>query len=455
MTTATPQLPDTSLFHRRDSDGRRRVLVVDDDAVARKLMGTVLEVRGYEVLAAADGEEAVGIIARLATEHLALDCMLLDVRMPGLDGLGVLARLAEAGTPVPTMAVSASGDRDTVIRLMRLGCDEFLDKPVPPAELLARVDGFIERSQRATALRRGREDRLKQEKEHESERHRRAEARLGELSRQVESARTVYQDLIGAPGAIDGLELAWRNRPLAAMGGDFLGVRATDAGGLVLLADVAGHDLGASLHGVLIKAFFEENCRRGLGGEEFLRLLNRQLMASSAQHRLVTAQLLDFDLVRRQLTVVSAGHPQVVMLRPGGEPAVMPGAGSVLGMSEQVALVPARLDIEDGDRLLLCTDGVVDAVRVDGRTGVRRRLGLDGLREAARAGSGAGLAAQVDLAWKAALDHCRGKPSDDMLLVGLAVRPADGSDYEPQACPDQGSAAVRRREPGVIPPAKG
>ncbi len=455
-TTITPRLPDTSLFHRRASDGRRRVLVVDDDAVARRLMVTVLAVRGYEVLEACGGVEAVDIIARLATERLSLDCMLLDVRMPGLDGMGVLERLTEAGTPVPTVAVSASSDRDTVIQLMRLGCDEFLDKPVQPEELLARINGFIERSQRSTALRRGREDRLREEKaklEHESERHRRTAHQLGELSRQVESARTVYQDLIGTPGVIDGLDLVWRNRPLAAMGGDFLGVRATDVGGLVLLADVAGHDLGASLHGVLIKAFFEENCRRGLGGEEFLRLLNRQLVGSGAQRRLVTAQLLDFDLAQGRVTVISAGHPQVVVLHGGDEPAVMPGVGSVLGMSEEVSFIPARLELEPGDRLLLCTDGVVDATRVDGPSGRRQRFGLDGLRAAA---TGPGLAELVAAAWKAALDHCRGKPSDDMLLVGLEVRQRDTRDYEPQAIPDQGSATVRRSDQHPsIPPAKG
>jgi sigma-B regulation protein RsbU (phosphoserine phosphatase) len=443
---AAAPLPDTSLFHRRSADGRRRVLVVDDEPVSRRLVSAVLGVQGFEVLEASDGAEAHALIQRLATERLSLDCLILDLFMPVLDGVGLLDRLIMEGLVVPVLAMSASGDRDTILRLMRLGCDEFLDKPFTPDQLSTRVCDFLARTDRATALRRGREERLKIEKtrlENDSERYARdardANDSVTRLSAQIETARTVYQDLIGTPAGIDGLDLIWRNQPLAAMGGDFFGCR----GNQVLVADVAGHDLGASLLGVMVKAFFEENCRGDLTGVDFLRRLNQQLCDSAQTHRLVTAVLLNFDLKRLSFEAVCAGHPPPIVLRAtGADPVPVPGCGSVLGMGPEVVLSAVRCPLAPGDRILLCTDGVLDVSRIT--PAGRQRLGPGGLRAAALQANAGDLTSMVEGAWQAVLAHCRHKPVDDMLLAGIEVRRPETSDYEPQPLDDDASAIQRR-----------
>lgn len=446
---AVQPLPDTSLFRRRTADGRRRLLIVDDDRLSRRLALAILAAADYELLEASDGAEALAIIHRLATERLALDCMVLDICMPVLDGIGLLDQLAAEGLVVPTVAVSAAGDRDTLIALMRLGCSEFLDKPFAPEQLTARVHGFIARNERTAARRNQREDKLQAEGvrlRHESDRIQRdarvSSESLSRLHAQVESARTVYEDLIGLPGATPGLQISWRNQPLAAMGGDFLGCR----GNLILVADVAGHDLGASLLGVMVKAFFEENHRLGLTGAEFLGRLNHQLIEGAQGRRLVTAVLLAFDPARMEVEVVCAGHPAPIVLRadPAADPAPLPGAGSILGMDAQAVFKPVRFSVKSGDRILLCTDGVTDASRI-GPDGRRRRFGLDGLREAAR--NAARLPDLVEAAWQAALGHCRHKTGDDMLLVGIEIEPVESSDYEPQTLTDDASATERRAVP--------
>ncbi|MGK3992743.1 hybrid sensor histidine kinase/response regulator [Sorangium sp. So ce1024] len=119
---------------------RSRVLVVDDNAQNRALAQATLEDDGHEVVLAASGEEAIAQFERHRP-----DCVLLDVRMPGMDGLAVCARIRSlpygAGTPI--VFLTALRDVDTFDSALRAGGDDFLTKPVRPSELLVRVQAAL------------------------------------------------------------------------------------------------------------------------------------------------------------------------------------------------------------------------------------------------------------------------------------------------------------------------
>ena len=425
-------LPDTSLFSRpRDGSQPYSLLVVDDDPAIRRIMAAALQQAGYQVMTAADGDVAFDVLTRLAQNRRPLDAMLLDVHMPGISGFDLLDRMLQAGMVLPVIGVTGDQERATVIDLMRRGVGELIDKPVQIDLLVTTVRGFLERNELLGERRRARERKLKAEME-ELERSRADDQRkardasdsYSRLEAQMQSARSVWQDITGVLAAPHGVSLAWRTRPLSDLGGDFIALRATDRGCLLLVADVAGHDMGASLHGVLIKAFFEENCRSGLAGEEFLARLNRQLVQSTAQRRLVTAQLIDIDLLKEQATVVSAGHPAVLHQR-GAVLTRVAGEGGVLGIVDDIGFAPRTIDLRAGDRLFVCTDGVTDLPRIDGRTGTRERYGIDGLTRDLLAGANAPIEAQVEGAWTAITAFCRKKQVDDMVLVGLGYVPDD------------------------------
>ncbi len=433
-----PPLPDTSLFARPvDGAGPRTLLVVDDDPAVRRIVAAALQQAGYQVLTAADGPTALDLLQRLAKARRPLDALLLDVHMPNGGGLGLLDALHAAGMVVPVIAITGDQDRQTVVDLLRRGVGEVIDKPLLIDALVNQVRIFLERTVALAERRRAREASLKAELAAADLARRATQRKADEasdsfyrLDAQMQSARAAWRDLVGVLVPPSGIGLAWRNRPLSDMGGDFVGLRSTGSGCLLLVADVAGHDLGASMHGVLIKAFFDENCRSGMGvsgAEEFMRKLNRQLVQSSEQRRLVTAQLIVIDLLKGQAAVVCAGHPAVLIEHRGVITPII-GDGSVLGISDHVHFIPTTIPLTAGDRIFVCTDGVSDLPRIDGRSGQRVRFGLDGLAKSLAVD--ASLETTVANAWDAITSFCRRKPVDDMLLLGLEVQsPTD--DYEP------------------------
>jgi signal transduction histidine kinase len=131
-----------------DETERATILVVDDNEANRLLARDALEGEGYVVLAAASGRDAL-----VQFESGRPDCVLLDVRMPEMDGFAVCERIRALphGQEIPVVFLTALRDVDTFDRALRAGGDDFLTKPIRPTEMLVRV-------QTALKLRRVREE---------------------------------------------------------------------------------------------------------------------------------------------------------------------------------------------------------------------------------------------------------------------------------------------------------
>jgi DNA-binding response OmpR family regulator len=117
-----------------------RLLIVDDETNVRLSFRMTLETEGYEILEAHSGEHAVQLLAQ---HSFAL--AILDMRMPGMDGLELLAKMRESGIRVPAMIVTAYSDVSHAVKAMKLGAIDFLQKPLRPAEFRNIVTEIITR----------------------------------------------------------------------------------------------------------------------------------------------------------------------------------------------------------------------------------------------------------------------------------------------------------------------
>lgn len=122
----------------------RTILVVDDDATVRTYHQVVLERDGYEVVAAENGSEALA-----AMETRLVDLLLLDSRMPGRSGLDVLSEIRATHPELPVMMVTAANGREDRLAGFERGADDYVDKPVDPAVLRARIRALFRSRQAA------------------------------------------------------------------------------------------------------------------------------------------------------------------------------------------------------------------------------------------------------------------------------------------------------------------
>lgn len=122
------------------AESKAKILVVDDDARLRDLLNRYLNEQGFAVRAVHD---AIEMNRQLAREHY--DLMILDLMLPGEDGLSICRRLRGGGEKMPIIMLTAKGDEVERIVGLEIGADDYLPKPFNPRELVARIQAVLRR----------------------------------------------------------------------------------------------------------------------------------------------------------------------------------------------------------------------------------------------------------------------------------------------------------------------
>ncbi|MBX9578667.1 MAG: SpoIIE family protein phosphatase [Gemmataceae bacterium] len=416
-TTAPAALP-------ADEAGPSSVLVVDDNEPSRDILARWLSVHGYRVAEAADGRAALDRIGRDD-----FDLVLLDISMPGLDGLQVLeaVRRGRDRLDLPVVMVTAHQDGEEVARALDLGANDYVTKPLDFPAVLARVRTQLD-LRRSVRLASDLEDRLRR-RNAELEEANADLLRAGDrLRRDLRAAARVQEALLPRrPVGVPGWDFAWAFRPCEELAGDALNVcRLDDRHAAAYVLDVAGHGVAAALLAVTVTRLLSP-----AAGQESLLLqpgdgadgvvppaavadrLALQFPFDPATQQYLTLNYAVIDTTAGRVRYVSAGHPPAVHLPRGGAAGILPGTGLPVGLG--AGYEEHVLDLAPGDRLVLYSDGVPEAVSPGGE-----QFGRDRLLAAVEARRGRPLADAVAALEADLLAWCGpARPRDDVSVLAV------------------------------------
>ncbi|MEY2482164.1 MAG: phosphoserine phosphatase RsbU/P [Verrucomicrobiota bacterium] len=324
-----------------------RILVADDDATSRKLLGKILTREGFSCSQAADGFEA---LKALRADPPSL--LLLDFDMPGMDGAEVLRELRRDGNAaiaqIPTIMLTGHGGEASEVLCLEAGADDFVTKPINQAVLRARIETQLR-------LRSMRSQLQKQNDELEAWRR--------NLERDLEAARLTQQSLIPQkPPVLPGWDIAAVYRPVIQVGGDIYGwLRMADGRTLFWIADATGHGASAALLTTLAKLLFHHGTVEHNEPAEIMEAVNNDFRSIFGARSFMTAMCVALDSATGRISVVGAGHPPLLVARGAGGTESIPSSAPPLGLLERSEFVETNVALEPGDAFFLYTDGLYGA----------------------------------------------------------------------------------------------
>lgn len=334
-----------------NTEGSARILVVDDEPRNVKILQIQLQARGYAVLTAGDGAEALEVV-----RHETPDLILLDINMPKVDGYEVLAKVRADETTefIPIIMITALRDtEENRIKAVEAGADDFIEKPFNSFEVLARIKSLL---------------RIKHY-------HDTLEQYNARLETELQMARSVQEIIIPPNGSQDlaGFSTASYCAPATAVGGDFFDLWEIDENRIgVLISDVMGHGASAALVTVFIKTVLTEH-REHIDDNpaQLLHVLNERFndIISSRLFMFATAFCGILDLAKKQLVCANAGHPFPFLQHRSQlkcEAISDKHTGNGLGIRRESVYENCYYPFDSESRVFLYTDGVYEVKNPQG-----------------------------------------------------------------------------------------
>lgn len=360
------------------------ILVVDDEAVNRKILDWSLSEAGFQVVTAPSGAEAIQ-----TAQARRPDLIILDIMLPGEDGFAVCRRLQEspATRDIPVIFLSGLSDTGDKVRGLGMGAVDYVTKPFSGDEVVARTRIHLN-------LRRARHALIEQQA-----------AKLSTIRRAQQSMLVSPQDLPKARFAV-------RFITAHEAGGDMYDVFPHSEHTLgYFVADVTGHDLGASFWTPAVKTLIRQNAGPLYRLDETFDTMNGVLRQVLGGEQVLTAACLSVNRASGKARLVRAGHPEPVLMRVGGEPEFLAPEGDVLGGFDAAMFEVQSLRVSPGDRFLLYTDGLVE------RSGRTLALGQEELLAACAATAGMPLEDALDSLLQILLPKEELRKDDVVLLM--------------------------------------
>ncbi len=368
-----------------------RVLIADDQQHILFALEMLLSGSGFST-------ETVTHPARVlrALETESFDAVLMDLNytrdtVGGAEGLDLVSKIRSMDSLLPVMVMTAWSSVDLAVEAMRRGASDFVQKPWENRDLLQKLQNQLSRAQAQRQVQRQREEELRE-------------------------AREIQDSLLPKSlPKLAGYQTAAVTKPLRFVGGDYYSVtRIDDRQTALCIADVAGKGMPAALLMSSLQAALQPLINQNLEPAELCHRLNRILCDLTPTGKFISFFYGVLDSTANRLTYCNAGHNPPFLVRADGASFDLRADGAVLGQFPHWLYQQSELQMRNGDRLLLFTDGLVEAFNAN-----EESFGEQNLIQVAQENPKSSADELLGLLMRAASQHCGGYFQDDASLIVL------------------------------------
>jgi CheY-like chemotaxis protein/anti-sigma regulatory factor (Ser/Thr protein kinase) len=327
------------------------ILIADDNQVDRTILSKIVVQSGYSVIQAKDGVEALELYA----EHNPR-IVLLDALMPRMDGFEVAREIKNSpeGEFTSVVFLTSLTAADELASCVNAGGDDFLSKPYNKVILQAKLRA-LQRIQDLHSKLQQQSDQLRKLNVH--------------MVQEQEAAKAMFDNVV-TRGFLDAPYINYFLSPLAVFNGDVLMAAPTPRETLMLLlGDFTGHGLTASIGAMPLSEIFYGMSQKGFSVSDIVHECNRKLHSILPIGYFCCAIVAELDFRKQTINYWNGGLPPGYLIRPGSDvAATLESEHLPLGVlpSTRISVVPKILEAHPGDRLVLSTDGIIEAQNLAG-----------------------------------------------------------------------------------------
>ena len=367
------------------------ILLADDHPHVLDALQLLLKEHGYRTEAATHPARVLQALKAREFDVVLMDLNYTRDTTAGGEGLELVSQIRLIDENLPLVVMTAWSSVDLAVEAMQRGASDFVQKPWHNRQLLEKLEMQVERCRSLRQAQRQRADEL-------------------------QDAREIQNHLL--PQSIPQIkdyEIAAVSQPVRYVGGDFYDVvRISETQTVLCIADVAGKGLPAALLMSSLQAALRPLMWEARSPREVCAKLNRILCEIAPVGKFVSFFYAVLDSRDHRLTYCNAGHNPPLLLRANGTACELNAAGAVLGQFPDWVYEQSDLQLHPGDRLMLFTDGLVEACNQN-----HEPFGEENLIRIARENRGSGADELKTLLMRAASEHCGARFQDDASMIVL------------------------------------
>ncbi|MCX7772024.1 MAG: SpoIIE family protein phosphatase [Clostridia bacterium] len=324
-----------------------KILIIDDEKTILDNLKFILELENFKVTAASSGKEGI----ELFRSEGDFDCVVSDMRMPGMTGIDVTRAIKEIDPDMGVIILTGHGDMDNAVFAMKQGAFDYLNKPVYSDKLLVSIENAIKELHLIRENRKLNEDLIRKNLYFQH---------INDSAQQI----LLHMAPKDSP-QFEKLSTSAIYRSCDNVGGDMYDIFQLGNKIIFYIFDVCGHGILSAVMTMILKTSFQntkllyEHAGILPDIDKVFKSINLELIMNTSSNIYVTIFAGIIDLHTNEITYISAGHIDQYLQTPEG---IVPlsSTSTVLGVFEEATFEPQRVSYRAGDRLFLFTDGLTE-----------------------------------------------------------------------------------------------